>query len=422
MRALLSNPYVAAIRQRFSYFATTGSASVLTFARGLVVASFMQVTDFGTYVTLVAIGVFSSNLVSFGKIEGFMKSLPRHWAAGNDREVRRQCGQASLLILRRSLLLGLPVATVLQLYAQVGLESLLVVAFVVANAWYSIYSAGIRATASINLLGRANLLRTFSAIVIVPLGGTLLGWQGAMLGEMASTLLAAAILRSWLSRVHSERDGTSEVPISDSTERGGLEIYFGLLLVAAPLYFDRLFVGQMYGATIAGTYAFLMIFQMLNSTLVGIVVQSIGPDLVRLELAGGSLRQQFRKVVLWSIFCIGTSSAAVAILTFGVFVWPLDHMADKYGIDLRMVVAISTLSFFRVSEFVDWILISRNDERAMLIASAGFFVIMLVAGALTVSFRLDFLTFIWLTLAARAFQMLSQFILLIASQRRSATP
>jgi len=106
------------------------------------------------------------------------------------------------------------------------------------------------------------------------------------------------------------------------------------------------------------------------------------------------------------------------VAAFAVFVWPLDSLGDKYGVTVGTFVAISFLSFFRVSEFFDWLMISRDREKDMTTASALFFATTVLGAGAVIQFGLSLEQLIWLLALARGIQLAAQLTLLFRHRSR----
>ncbi|MEC5383756.1 hypothetical protein VSX64_23760, partial [Aurantimonas sp. C2-6-R+9] len=98
----------AALSARLYFLGAMGTAAVLTLARGFILAVILDVEGFGIYAIVASVGLFASNVLSFGRIEGFMKSFPRLWLAGQRRSVVASADRALLDVSLRGRFETLP--------------------------------------------------------------------------------------------------------------------------------------------------------------------------------------------------------------------------------------------------------------------------------------------------------------------------
>lgn len=414
--SLIVNRLQAALSARLYFLGAMGTAAVLTLARGFILAVILDVEGFGIYAIVASVGLFASNVLSFGRIEGFMKSFPRLWMAGQRQSVVASADRALLDVSLRAV--ASCVFAGILIYALSFDDYLAILFFIVlfsvGSISYNIYSSGIRSTTELRLFGSGNLVRAATAIAFGVLGAWLAGWPGAVVGEIAAAVVAGLLMRHWLVRLAESAPASSpaSLAVDPPKDYGGYWIFLSIILVSAPLYLDRLFVGHVFGAAAAGSYAFVLLFYMINSTIVAIIVQSVGPQLVMMERSGATLLRQVKTASAWSAACIFAGAAQLAVAAFAVFVWPLESLGDKYGVTVGTFVAISFLSFFRISEFFDWLMISRDREKDMTTASALFFAATVLGAGAVIQFGLSLEQLIWLLALARGMQLAAQLTLL----------
>lgn len=409
----------ASFRYNGLYIFIMGSASGLTFFKGLLLAIVLPSSDFGIFVSVVAISAFTSSVISFGRVEGFMKSLPRRWESGDSQSVFSMADDAVRVLSLRTLAIGTPAAILLETTSGLGLEVVFVAFVSLAFSLCTIYSSAIRATSNQLGLARGALLRATSALVISSLGAIVYGWQLAIVGEFLGALFAAAIMRHWLHKTNPRKRET-DVPLAadPSSSRDGFFVFLALTLVAAPLYLDRIFVTSTFGSEMGGKYGFLLIAGMFSSTMVGIMAQTIGPRLVLQQHTGRPIREQLITILKTTILCISVSVVAIGFFVFCISVWPLASLWDKYSMDALSIVLVSFISFFRVSEFFDWLLISHNAEKEMLYSSIVFAVFAIGISAAIYFLSAPFIYFLGAILVARFAQFIAQISFVIVKSRR----
>ena len=393
-------------------------ASGLSLLRGFVLAVVMPVHAFGLYVAVVAFGTFGANLLGFGRIEQTNKHFPRLFAEGHGVQAVQQADSIVLLLIFRALVaVALGVVFV---SAAIGGDAPFMtaagVSVALAVAAQLVYASVHRASGELPSLARANLARTFLALVLAVLGGSSFGWPGAVFGEVAAATIAALLSRAYTARIAAPlaRDNYSAVL---EPERG-YWLFAAYLLAAAPFYLDRLVVGTAYGGVAGGTYGVLMLFVTAAATVVGIVEQKVGPELVRIERSGAGVGDQLRISLRWSgivtaLNFLGVLSAALLLKG------PAAPLAFKYDIDNSLLAAAMGMCLGRVTVLFDWLLLSRDRERAVFTAAAVSVLAMTAGGAIAVVSGSGLLAFVWALAAGKLIQLLLQLVFILGLRGRA---
>ena len=287
------------------YVSIMAIAAGLSLVRGFFVAGILDLSSFGLYVTVVAVGMFSSLLVSFGETERTLKAFPRFWVARHCNEVIKRAEQSSKLMIRRAgvVLILLLTCVVVDDLRSLSYTGILVVLVALSAAVASLYASAIRATGEVDLLARNTLVRALIVIVLGVLGAYLYSWQGAILGEVLGTLLGILITRHSVIRQTMQADQSNEVVdendgVKIASDRG-LWFFFAALFASAPVYLDRAFVATVFGDATVGTFGFLMLFVTGANTFTGIIIQKVGPNLIKMEYVGNSVAVQAGYALRW---------------------------------------------------------------------------------------------------------------------------
>ena len=226
-----------------SYVAVMTIAAGVALIRAFFVAGILDVPSFGLYVTIVAAGMFSSSLVSFGVYERTIKAFPRLWVEQRHRsEMIKQADKSSQrLVLRVSLALILLLACIFAGdFLSLIQKGVLVALVALSSSVVSIYASAIRATGQVDLLARNTLIRSLIVIMLGILGAYFFGWRGAIVGEVSGALLGALITRhSVIQQTKLAIENTVPVSQSDSVKISsgdGLWFFFASLLISIPVY------------------------------------------------------------------------------------------------------------------------------------------------------------------------------------------
>lgn len=399
----------------FSYFSIMAIAALIALIRGFLVAGMLDVPSFGSYATIVAAGMFTSAIISFGEIEQTLKTYPRLWLTESDRRyVIKHSDKSSKRIIRRVgivLILMLPCLFVdaISLFVQMGIFVVLVA---LSAAMASLYTSAIRATGEVELLARNTLLRAVIVIILGLLGAFFFNWQGAIFGEVSGALLGALITRhSIIQQINRCNKDKKFLDQNDNTKiytSGGLWLFFASLLTLAPVYLDRAYVASVFGATTVGTFGFLMLFVTGANTFTGIIAQKVGPQIVKMEHVGESITAQIKYAFSWLkliwLVCI-TGMVCVALL---LVLGPAQYFFEKFHLDLNLIAATSALCILQIGVIADFILISRNQERAIFFAACCYLTITVFVVIIVLWLKLSLADFIWLLVLSKFLHIAAQ--------------
>jgi len=397
------------------YVVIMSFAAMIALVRGFIVAGILELFSFGLYATIVAVGMFSSALVSFGEIERTIKTFPRLWVEERHRRsvVDRADKSAWVMILRAAaffaFLLTCTLADAIRSFAQMGMFVALIA---LGAALSSLYASAIRATCDVELLARNTLFRALIVLLFGLSGAYYFSWQGAILGEVSGAIIGVLITRhSVLGKMTfpaandkyiRENDGIPAPP-----DRG-LWLFFAGLLASAPVYLDRAFVASVLGAAMVGTFGFLLLFVTGANTFAGIIAQKVGPQLVKMQHLGDPLSAQIRYAMRWlaliSVICI----VGMIVVAFLLFFGPGQYFYIKFQLNIKLICAAAVLCSLQTGVILDFILISRNQERAVFIAACWYILAFGVVVWVVLWLRLSLVDFVWLLALAKLFHIVAQ--------------
>jgi hypothetical protein len=396
------------------YISVMTLASGLSLVRGFFVAGLLDLPSFGLYATIVATGMFFASLVSFGEIERTIKAFPRLWVEcqfnevlkRTDRSAKKLFGRVLLIIC---LLLGFLLVDSLVHEVKIGL---LVILVALNSATASLYASAIRATGGVNILARNALFRSIIVLAFGLLGAFYFSWQGAILGEALGYQIGSLVTRfSLVRQIKLETRNTDNFERSKQAilaPDGKLWLFFGALFLAIPTFLDRAFISLVYDKSTVGTLGFLMLFVTGSSTLTGIIAQKAGPQLVKMQHIGERISFQLRYgsrwlLLIWTILVVGMAVSSL-VLIYG----PARYFFDKFHLDLNLLAATSALCMLQVSVIADFIIISRNQEKAVFFSACCY--LLVIAGMAAVVFwsKPPLADFIWLLAFCKGIHVIAQ--------------
>jgi O-antigen/teichoic acid export membrane protein len=368
----------------FAFFAVMGVATVLTLFRSYGFALLMTPEDFGRYASVIAAGAFCGAMLSYGLVEKSLKSFPRLFIEGRISALIGLSIDIEKRLFIRAMAL-LPAAFLVWLsFPQISLVEYL--AIPVVAGLVAACSAGaslLRSAQNPFPLAMASLIRALVALGIGAAGAAMFSIAGAIGGELLGAIAFLAIAGFRRQAMRGEDTTTSadqaltlqEIVLQDWE---GRILYFAGLFSAAPIYLDRLVVRAVTDAEHLGTYSLLATLVMAASAFIGIVAQVIGPRLVHIGRDDPTGRHRKTYVLKAIALSVAIMLAGFAIAAWFVIAGPLVAVGTSYGLTWLPLVLAMFLACGQVTVLLDWLLISLNREKAILL-SAGLFLTAAVA-------------------------------------------
>lgn len=380
----------------------------MTLVRGFVLAWLLSASDFGIYALVMGVGTFSGSALGLGRIEQTNKIFPRLFIDGRSADAIREADSVARLVFRNAVVTLAAVAAVLLLAGRsewLG-PALAAGAVSLGVAWVAIYISLQRASGDLLMVGRANLIRALLALSLSGAGASLGPWQLSVAGEVIAACVGAWIFRHYAKR--GCRSAPLVAPLEPARDDGRYWLFGGFLLAAAPLYLDRAFILAVYGAADAGAYSFLMLFVAAAATVTTILVQKLGPQIVRMERQGTGKRAQIRLLLGWASGMIGLTAIGMAAATAALLWGPAASLGVKYGLTPALFAATAILGFTQAGALLDWILLSHDKERLVFSAAAIYMVAVAISAVLVVRLDAPMLTAIWALAGSKLLQILVQ--------------
>lgn len=397
------------IRPNFAgllYLVALAAVSALSMLRILAAAGGLSQAAFAEYAAIVALGSFLGGMLSFGKIEGTIKSFPRLATEGQVYQIRREVRSVLYVLALRSILLSLPLLASGYFFA---LPSLLTLGagfgYGFGVGCFAILASVQRAFAQPMLLLAGTAFRTLSAFVVVV---AMVFFTDATLWQLVAaeclTMVFVSILSEALifrftptdAKTVEERSGDTQ-----SSGNSGLLIFLAFSLIAVPVYLDRFFVNQLFTTTDAAQYAVLAVFLLASSLLVNTLCQRIGPDIVKMAMHSDSHSAIMKYMLSWS---------GVAILIWGLFltlVGVLFHFEflpnglKRYDISPAHLAPIFLLGAASISSIFEFYMMALDREKNWLSIVMLYLGSIVIVMAMTIIYSPTLTIFMWLLAASR---------------------
>ena len=347
-------------------------ASALGFFKFLALAYTMPVKDYGQYVSYFGIATFASLLVSFGLTEKTVKEYPRRWVGGQHQLILKDAAIISRTLGLRFLFLGVMCLS-FSFLGLISIEPLAVILTVLLGlsaGLLALIASLYRAVGSKITLKNFTLLRSGLTLFLALPAGSLLGWQGAIGGDIVGSFMVIIFAIWQIPRLYiNEFPVFQTAGVTVSTENGHYQIYFANLATAPQSMLDRTWISNAIGPASAGSFGLIMLIPQAVQLLGNVVVQHIGPlviKLVHLKELGVDRQSTIKfNALLLAVFSIALT---VAVL-FAKRISYLDYIFAKFEISDISLILAGVIACGQIYGLIEFHLIARDRENDVLVAS-----------------------------------------------------
>lgn len=394
------------------FFGVMGLASILSLLRGFALAALLSPAAFGGYAVVVALGAFSAIVLSAGQVEATMKSFPRLWSEQKTGSVLSLSDRIAVRLALRAagaVAIVLPLAWVLG-YGNASGKIVAVGTLALSTSLTSLYMSAHRASLDLASMAPVTLQRAALALAMGCIGGWILSWPGAVAGEFCGAVLGSYLSRrkamqlSVLSRSDHSAAPAAAHQHGKKRHDGGIWFFAAAVTAAIPAYLDRVFVAHQWSLTDAGRYGFLLLFVTGANVFAGIVAQKVGPQLIRMAHLGDRVGSQIRLVCRWIAVNVALYLFGMVLVGCLLLMGDITGLGRKYGIALADITVVAALCAMQVMILIEWLLISRDNEKQVYLATALHLVVVLFICIVTTWNHLSLVEFMWSLVAAKIVQ------------------
>jgi O-antigen/teichoic acid export membrane protein len=354
-------------------------SSAIGFIKVLLLASLIGPSNFGHYISLYAVAVFSATFLSFGTVESTLKQFTRSWADGELECIVVRFRQISKILAIRFVILFvivMPASTIFGFdYSVIEILSIHIMGY--GTSLLLLYASIIRASESLRHQKLFYIVRALLAFVPTMLLGFFYSWKGALVGEalgvVFAILYASSLCKNFGLDVFLLGRGKQLIYTVENT--GGGRLYIAFMLSSGIAQLDKFIVNQGVGAAQAGTYGVAAIIFQMSGLIVNIVTQRVGTKFIKLNFTKTALRRQVIELVIW---LLGFIIFAICLIS-GVFIVKLTGLAtgliEQYNITNEILLYSGLIAALQIYSMLDFFLIAHDREKDVLYASiCAFFV------------------------------------------------
>ena len=351
-------------------------ASGLGFIKLIALAYVMPTLSYGQYVSHFGIATLAGAILSAGLIEQTIKAYPRQWVTGQRSDILINAKKiARILALRFGVIGATGIALAwLGIFPSDPIEVVWITALGLCAAWLALLASLYRAAGSQRALQNFSWWRSAATLALALPGGWLLGWQGAMLGDIGASVIGVVIAilqlpKLYANPVESSIQQPQEQKTSGLHDSGHQKLYFANLLTSSVVMVDKAWINAAIGSALAGAYSVIMLIPQVAQLLINVLVQLIGPLVIKFTHLKHRDTSRISAVGLQAVLLAVFS----ALLTLGALIGKrlpyLDHLFDKFGIsDLSLILA-GVISAGQIYSIIEFHLIARDRESDVLRAS-----------------------------------------------------
>lgn len=187
-----------------------------------------------------------------------------------------------------------------------------------------------------------------------------------MIGNLISIFYAMRVLKClYSSEIYCE-DLNQETLEGDN---GHYKIYLANLAVAPQTMLDRGWVASAAGPALAGAYSLVMLIPQVAQLLSNIIVQHVGPLLIKLTHLK-QISSSRQDSVGFNAVLIIASSLALTLSAFAAKHLPFsNYLFEKYAISNLSIFIVGIIACGQIYGLIEFHLIAHNREQDVLMAS-----------------------------------------------------
>lgn len=366
------------------YYLTMIVAGLVGLGKSVVYALLLGPDEFGFFNVVQITSTAVLFIVSAGLIEGLSLTLPKLYG----RKLEAEAVVLTTASAVRFLLLAMAVAVVCSIVAALtGYLLIIVLAFSLAatSGLLSILISEIRSKGDLLQFGVLSLSRAILALVLGPIGASLAGATGTVIGEVLGQLLLASVVWGRLySRTRTLEQPKSVTEISALRTVGWPMLAFQFFQLLQ-MTLDRWIIFFALGTAALGQYSLAAISLIVAGLIHATLYQQLGPEAVRNHAADGSWSNDFIRI---SKFSAGAAGLVLigGISAFVICQFFLDSLLSEYVTAIEIMPWMILAAAFQVGQLFDWIVAGAG--RMQLLARIGFTIAVLqiglaIVGALT---------------------------------------
>lgn len=353
----------------FIYIAVMGFSAMLSLLRGFVVAAILPPHLYAIYSSILGMGGFLGNFISFGQVERTVKNFPRLLLGGNEVQVVVDARKIAWVLSYRGVLLSVLSLLIYWLTGADIMWSVSVAAILsLGSAQIGLLASIQRAQFNLKQLMKGTLLRAGISIICVSIAAYHAELNGALFGEWIGAAIGVAVTL-WIISQTMNRDA-SKVILSESMqgieENKGFRLFLTYTILSVPLYLDRIFLIQLYNEDIVANYSLVALFLTGSVVLVNIISQKVGPNLIGMQKSGATAVSLLSYSGKWIGFCCMVWGVILICLLAGNEVGLLKYIFPTYNVDIYLILSVGVLGFFQFSSIVEFILIAQDKESKLL--------------------------------------------------------
>lgn len=349
-------------------------ASALGFIKLLALAYLMAPNEYGQYVACFGMATLAGALMSAGSVEKTIKAYPRQWLTGLRSAILGEArAVAKKLMVRFSL--ATIIGIVLGILGWIPIspaEILWTSGLGICSALLALLASLYRAMDSKKSLQDFTLRRSVGVLGFALLGGWFFGWQGAIAGDVAANLLVIGFAKQKLPHLYKD-DSVTVAQLEPTHEvipvdQGHHQLYLANFTVASTNMVDKAWVSASIGAMQAGAYGVVMLIPQIAQLLVNVVVQYIGPLIIKfvhLEQKDASRVSDIRlQASLLGLFSFVLTMATLIAKRLPY----VDYIFLKYSISDLSIAMVGALAACQIYSVIEFHLIAHDRERDILFA------------------------------------------------------
>lgn len=359
-----------------------GASAALSLIRGFIVAAILTPSAYAIYSSIVGLGGFIANGLSFGLIENTVKKFPRFVLNGQYTEMINEARRASRWLCIRAVAL-VSLASICYLifdhdsWKSLGIATLLAIGASLASLLASIQ----RSLFNITALAKGTFAKAVASALVISLFAWFAGLNGALIGESLAAIIGIGLslwfARATISKHRINAQANNHISIETSKldihKNTGVSIFISYTLLSVPFYLDKILINHVYGENLGANYAFMCLLLTVAVVAINIIAQKVGPNIIAMRKIECSKKIIIQYGMKWSLIGIIGWAIFIIIYLLGKHLDFLPVRLEKYHLNMEMITGLFLLGALQFSSILEFILLAFDRERKFLIWAIIFF-------------------------------------------------
>ena len=392
---------------------------VLSFIKTLIAVNFLQVDQFSQYAVFLSISYFLSYLLSFGSVEGSVKSFPRFVELNKFVFVKINILKITLKLFRNAFFLFFSLVLVSGFISFSFIDIVLIVLLALTGSLSSLFASYLRALGRLSEMALSNTIRAFFILALIFLFSQLENnYHSMIIAEVLGSLFGIYLYFRFSSlslcgfniNISKFLKLIGNKKMHSGLGSGGKFVAFAYFVNSIPFYLDKWLSTHFLVSSEVGVFVFSSTLLAVALVIMNLISQYIGANLIVLTSSSPFLQIAIY-VVKWAAVGVSTWFAFLATYYTLYYYGLLPDGLLKYNLGFKVILILALLGASFVTQIFEFILIGYDRERLFFLSAAGHIALLVMLLLISYNKELNAVGLISYLVIARS----GYFILLVLS-------